>query len=55
MHIKMRENFCSVLVPGDVWARVSSGDAQEGNFVSENVFIVEMRIERNFSSLRIKD
>lgn len=54
VHVKMRENLSSVLVPGDVRSRISSRNAQEGDFVSENVFIIKMRVERNLSSLQIR-
>lgn len=51
----MRENLGSVLVPSDVRSRVASRNAQEGNFVSQNVFIIKMRVESNFSPLQIRD
>lgn len=48
----MRKYFRSVLVPGYVWSRVAPGDAQERDLVAEDVFIIEMRRQDDFRSLK---
>jgi hypothetical protein len=51
MHIEMNENFTAVLIPNYMWARITFCNTEESNFVTENIFIVEMTCEGNFSAL----
>lgn len=48
----MSEYFASVFIPSDVGTGISSGNAQESDFMSKNVFIVEVRCQDNFGSLK---
>lgn len=52
MQIEVGEYLTAIFEPGYVRARISSGHADESDFVSQYVFIIEMGSERNFSSLK---
>lgn len=51
----MGEYFASILIPNDVWSRITPRSTQEGYFMAQDVFIIEMRGQSNFGSLKIKN
>jgi hypothetical protein len=50
--VEMGEYFASVFVPSDVGSRLASGHADEGNLVPQDVLVIEMGGQGDFSPLR---
>lgn len=50
--VEMGEYFASVFVPSDVGSRLASGHADKGNLVPQDVLVIEMGGQGDFSPLR---
>lgn len=51
VHIQMLIDFCAVLVPGYVRARIALGHAQKGDLVAQHVLEIKVRGLQDFGAL----